>query len=123
MPNCLVPTKKLGSSRLEIEVEQLLRKLQMPGKLNGIQYLRDAIVSDISQPGRTQFITKELYPELAKIHGTTSQRVERAIRHAIEVCWKCGDRKLLDQIAGFPLKKRPTNSQFIDLISFYFRSR
>ena len=113
----------LESPELEIEVERLLRQLRIPGKLKGVAYLRDAIASDFREPDRTSYITKDLYPELAKRHGTKASRVERAIRHAIKVCWQDGDRQLLDQIAGFHLEKRPTNSQFIDLVSFYFRSR
>ena len=108
-------------SDLEDEISQQLRRLCIPGHLKGHRYLIIAIGQVAKDSRRLEYITKELYPDIANMLGATSSKVERAMRTAIKRCWEKGGRQALDQMAGFHLHRRPTNSEFIDLIASYFR--
>ena len=105
---------------LEKEVTDMIHNIGVPAHIKGYQYLRDAIVMAVKDPMMISSITKILYPTIAKNFQTTPSRVERAIRHAIEVAWSRGKMETLDQLFGYTIntgKGKPTNSEFIALIS------
>ena len=106
-----------------VMVEKTLRRLRITGKLLGLRYLVYAVTETVKDPNRTQLITKDLYPDIARIFHTEAKRVERAIRSAVEVCWNSAGRYELAQMAGYRLDKRPTNTEFIDLVAAYIRYR
>ena len=107
---------------LEERIGQQLRRMNIPGKLKGHRYLVDAIKQVTDDPERLDYITKGLYLDIAKQYGTTGGKVERAMWTAIRRCWEKGGRKALEEMIGFRLQRRPTNSIFIDLAASYFRS-
>ena len=105
---------------LEGRVTNMLRELGMPAHIKGYHYLRDAIMMAVNDMDVLNAITKILYPTVAKKYRTTSSRVERAIRHAIEVAWSRGKLDTLDELFGYTVstgKGKPTNSEFIALIA------
>ena len=105
---------------LEDDVTQLLHEIGIPAHIKGYQYLRDAIIISVEEKEMLVSVTKVLYPTIAKKHGTTSSRVERAIRHAIEVAWSRGQLEMIHEIFGYTVnsgKGKPTNSEFIALIT------
>ena len=104
------------SNNLQISISTMLHELGMPSHIKGYQYIREAISMVYDNPDIVGGITKELYPELATKFDTTVSRVERAIRHAIEVSWNRGDWDLMEEIFGHSVdidKAKPTNSEFI----------
>lgn len=104
------------SNNLQISISKMLHELGMPSHIKGYQYIREAISMVYDNPDILGGITKELYPELATKFDTTVSRVERAIRHAIEVSWNRGDWDLMEEIFGHSVdidKAKPTNSEFI----------
>lgn len=104
----------------EIEVTNLMHKVGVPANISGHQYLREAILMVIEDRGLITGITKELYPNVAKKHKTTAAKVERAIRHAIEVSWGRGRLDLLEKTFGYtinPERGKPTNSEFIAMVA------
>ena len=106
----------LLSGNLQINISKMLHSLGMPSHIKGYQYVREAIFMVYSNPEIVGGITKELYPELASKFDTTVSRVERAIRHAIEVSWNRGDLDLMEEVFGHSVdidKAKPTNSEFI----------
>lgn len=112
----------IPSTELETQIADFLRQLGIWGKLTGHKYLVSAIAQTVNDPSRIQYITKGLYPDLAKLYGSTASRVERAMRTAINAWWRRGDRELLEASTGFKLQRRPTNSEFIELLANYFRN-
>ena len=110
-----------GGDKLSTIVEIALRRLRIPGSLHGMWYLTYAIRKTVEDPVYIRFVTKVVYVDVAKHYRTTPSCVERAMRHAIEVCWRNDGRNELDQMAGYHMVKRPTNSEFIDLVAFYIR--
>ena len=118
-----VPVRR-GPSNLEVEVTEIIHQIGVPAHIKGYQYLRDAILMAIEDDSIINAVTKRLYPAVAKKHGTTSSRVERAIRHAIEVAWDRGDVDTLTAYFGYTIhneRGKPTNSEFIAMISDKFR--
>lgn len=108
------------SVNLESAVTDMIHEIGVPAHIKGYQYLRDAILMCINDMEMLNSITKVLYPEIAKRYQTTPSRVERAIRHAIEVAWSRGEMEVLDSIFGYTVnrgKGKPTNSEFIALIA------
>lgn len=104
------------NSNLQTDISKLLHDLGIPSHIKGYQFIREAIHLMFLKPAIIGGITKELYPELADKYETTVSRVERAIRHAIEVSWNRGDVDLMDEIFGHSVdinKTKPTNSEFI----------
>ena len=102
------------------DVTKIIRDLGIPAHIKGYQYLRDAIVMSVNDMDMLNSITKILYPTIAKKYQTTSSRVERAIRHAIEVAWSRGKMDTIDEMFGYTIhngKGKPTNSEFIALIT------
>lgn len=109
-------TINLFSNNLQKSISKLLHELGMPSHIKGYQYIREAISMVYDNPEIVGGITKELYPELAIRFDTTVSRVERAIRHAIEVSWNRGDWDLMEDVFGHSVdidKAKPTNSEFI----------
>ena len=109
-------TINLFSNNLHKSISKLLHELGMPAHIKGYQYIREAISMVYDNPEIVGGITKELYPELAIRFDTTVSRVERAIRHAIEVSWNRGDWDLMEDVFGHSVdidKAKPTNSEFI----------
>ena len=110
----------LFRNNLEISVTRMLHELGMPSHIKGYQYIRDGIVMIYNNPDIIGGITKELYPDVATKYNTTVSRVERAIRHAIEVSWNRGNWDLMEEIFGHSVdsdKANPTNSEFIVTIA------
>ena len=109
-------TINLYHSNLQISITKMLHDLGMPSHIKGYQYIREAISMIYDNPDMVGGITKELYPTLAGKFDTTVSRVERAIRHAIEVSWNRGDWDLMEDVFGHSVdidKAKPTNSEFI----------
>lgn len=109
-------TINIFNNNLQISISKMLHELGMPSHIKGYQYIREAISMVYDNPDIVGGITKELYPELASKFDTTVSRVERAIRHAIEVSWNRGDWDLMEEIFGHSVdidKAKPTNSEFI----------
>ena len=105
---------------LETDVTDIIHEIGVPAHIKGYQYLRDAIILSVNDMEMLNSITKILYPTIAKRHQTTPSRVERAIRHAIEVAWSRGKMDTIDQLFGYTVsngKGKPTNSEFIALIA------
>lgn len=110
----------LVRNNLEISVTHMLHELGMPSHIKGYQYVRDGIVMIYNNPDIVGGITKELYPDVASKYNTTVSRVERAIRHAIEVSWNRGNWELMEEVFGHSVdidKAKPTNSEFIVTIA------
>lgn len=109
-----------GYNNLQISITKILHELGIPSHIKGYQYIREGIGIIYERPETIGGITKELYPELAKKFDTTVSRVERAIRHAIEVSWNRGSWDLMEEIFGHSVdidKAKPTNSEFIVTIA------
>jgi two-component system response regulator (stage 0 sporulation protein A) len=105
---------------LEMMVTEIIHQIGVPAHIKGYHYLRDSIMLVIQQPDIIDSVTKQLYPTVAKKNNTTSSRVERAIRHAIEVAWDRGDVDTLNSYFGYTIhngRGKPTNSEFIAMIS------
>ena len=105
---------------LEKDVTEMIHEIGVPAHIKGYQYLREAIMISVNDVEMLNSITKILYPTIAKRFQTTPSRVERAIRHAIEVAWSRGKMETLDALFGYTIntgKGKPTNSEFIALIA------
>lgn len=108
------------SKSLEAKVTNIMHEIGVPAHIKGYQYLREAIIMVVENIELLNGITKELYPNIAEKYGTTSSRVERAIRHAIEVAWARGKMDTIDNIFGYTVntnRGKPTNSEFIAMIA------
>ena len=107
-------------SDLESQVTEIIHRIGVPAHIKGYQYLRTAIMMTIEDNDLINAVTKVLYPAVAKKYQTTSSRVERAIRHAIEVAWDRGDIDTLNAFFGYTIQNergKPTNSEFIAMIA------
>ena len=105
---------------LETRITAIIHEVGVPAHIKGYQYLREAICIAVKDMDVINAVTKVLYPEVAKHFGTTASRVERAIRHAIEVAWDRGDLETLQKYFGYTVnstKGKPTNSEFIAMIA------
>lgn len=115
-------TKSLDNKNtsMELRVTDILHQIGVPAHIKGYNYLRDSIIMSVETPDIINAVTKRLYPSVAKRYETTSSRVERAIRHAIEVAWDRGDVDVLNSYFGYTIhndRGKPTNSEFIAMIS------
>ncbi len=111
---------KPRGDNLEITVSKILHEIGVPAHIKGYQYLRHAIIMCVNDTEMMSSVTKVLYPTVAKLYKTTPSRVERAIRHAIEVAWDRGDVDILSSYFGYTIQNergKPTNSEFIAMIS------
>ncbi|MEE1025287.1 MAG: sporulation transcription factor Spo0A [Acutalibacteraceae bacterium] len=105
---------------LELMVTEIIHQIGVPAHIKGYHYLREAIILAVNNPDIINSITKELYPTVAKRFHTTSSRVERAIRHGIEVAWDRGDVDVLNSYFGYTIhvgRGKPTNSEFVAMIA------
>ncbi|MCR5704824.1 MAG: sporulation transcription factor Spo0A [Eubacterium sp.] len=112
--------KEFMNRNIESDVTAIIHDVGVPAHIKGYQYLREAIIMCVNDNEMLNSITKILYPSIAKKFQTTSSRVERAIRHAIEVAWNRGKMETIDELFGYTInveKGKPTNSEFIALIS------
>ncbi len=124
--NILAQNAKITDIREKIEVDLeakvtgVIHEVGVPAHIKGYQYLREAIIMTVNNMDLINSITKQLYPTVAKRYNTTPSRVERAIRHAIEVAWDRGDPDVLNSFFGYTIasgKGKPTNSEFIAMIA------
>ena len=116
----LVMKESLLNNDLEIDITNLIHEVGVPAHIKGYQYLRDAITLVVNNMDYLSAVTKELYPAIAKMNNTTPSRVERAIRHAIEIAWNRGKLETLDSLFGYTVKTdkgKPTNSELIDIMA------
>ncbi len=105
---------------LELIVSETIQAFGIPAHIKGYRYVREAIILAVNDPDIINHVTKTLYPAVAETYRTTPNRVERAIRHAIEVAWDRGDITILQSYFSYtisPERGRPTNSEFISMIS------
>ncbi len=112
--------EKQRTKSLQEEVTEIIHEVGVPAHIKGYQYLREAIIMSVEDMDMLNSITKILYPTIAKKFSTTSSRVERAIRHAIEVAWSRGRMDTIDEMFGYTIncrKGKPTNSEFIALVT------
>ncbi len=112
--------EKYEISSIENDVTEIIREIGIPAHIKGYQYIREGIIMAINDMNMLNFITKLLYPSIAKKYKTTSSSVERAIRHAIEVAWGRGKIEVIEEMFGYTVsagKGKPTNSEFIALIA------
>ena len=110
------PTTK----NLEVEVTRMIHQMGVPAHVKGYQYLRDAIVSVVMEVSLLGAVTKELYPMIATKYQTTPSRVERAIRHAIELAWDRGNIDFMNRFFGYTInvdRGKPTNSEFVAMVA------
>ncbi len=116
----------LSENDLELMVTEIIHQIGVPAHIKGYHYLREAIILSVKNAEVINSVTKLLYPTVAKTYSTTSSRVERAIRHAIEVAWDRGDLNVLDSYFGYTVNNgrgKPTNSEFIAMIADKLRLR
>ncbi len=117
---------KASDTDLELMVTEIIHQIGVPAHIKGYHYLRDSIILSVNNTEVINSVTKILYPTVAKRYNTTSSRVERAIRHAIEVAWDRGDIDVLNSYFGFTIQNdrgKPTNSEFIAMIADKLRLR
>ena len=116
----IAPNEKKNEENLEALVTNVIHEIGVPAHIKGYQYLREAIMMVVNDIDIINQITKQLYPEIAEKYKTTPSRVERAIRHAIEVAWGRGQTDTVESIFGYTVsasKGKPTNSEFIAMIA------
>ena len=117
---------EITDTDLELMITEIIHEIGVPAHIKGYHYLREAIMLSVKNEEVINSVTKILYPTVAKTHKTTSSRVERAIRHAIEVAWDRGDIDILNSYFGYTIhngRGKPTNSEFIAMISDKLRLR
>ena len=118
--------KRKAEQGLEAAVTDIIHEIGVPAHIKGYQYLREAIILTVNDMDIINAVTKVLYPTVAKKFATTPSRVERAIRHAIEVAWDRGDLETLQKFFGYTvsnIKGKPTNSEFIAMIADHLSLR
>ena len=116
----MLENKQDSEAILEHEITSILHDVGIPAHIKGYTYLRKAIIKVYNEPKYLGQITKSLYPDIASKYHTTPSRVERAIRHAIEVAWTRGQTETVENIFGYTIsaaKGKPTNSEFIAMIA------
>lgn len=121
-PSVIQNTAALPAEEIDLEtvVTDFIHELGVPAHIKGYQYIRSAIMMVVENMDLLNFITKQLYPEIAKAYNTTASRVERAIRHSIEVAWSRGKPEIMNEIFGYTIhtgKGKPTNSEFIAMVA------
>lgn len=118
IPTSIKPSQ--SGDNVQTKVTQIMRDVGVPAHIKGYQYMRDAILMAVKDREIISAVTKRLYPELAKNYKTTPSRVERAIRHAIEVAWNRGRVDTINDLFGYTIntrKGKPTNSEFIAMVA------
>ena len=118
--NIVIQGSIKGSRNLDVEVTRIIHQMGVPAHIKGYQYLRDAILFVVEEVSLLGAVTKELYPMIADKYGTTPSRVERAIRHAIELAWDRGNVEMMTKFFGYTInveRGKPTNSEFIAMVA------
>ena len=113
-----------NDNNIEMKVSDLLHSLGIPSHVRGYKYIREGVMLLYASRNVVTMVTKDIYPEIAEKYETTSSRVERAIRHAIEISWVRGDLKLMDELFGNSIdveRSKPTNSEFLTTIADRFK--
>ena len=116
----VIKSNVVTDPELELMITDIIHEIGVPAHIKGYHYLREAIILSIKNSDIVNSVTKLLYPTVAKTYSTTASRVERAIRHAIEVAWDRGDLDVLNSYFGYTIQNergKPTNSEFIAMIS------
>lgn len=119
-PTNMVQVQTVKAQPIDVEVTNIIREIGIPAHIKGYQYLRDAIMMIVEEIDLLGAVTKVLYPMIAEKYSTTPSRVERAIRHAIEVAWGRGNVEMINKIFGYTInteKGKPTNSEFMAMIA------
>lgn len=119
-PMSTISMQPVVAKNMEVEVTKIIHEIGVPAHVKGYQYLRDAIMLVVDEINYLGAVTKELYPAIAQKYDTTPSRVERAIRHAIELAWDRGDVDKINKVFGYTIsgeKGKPTNSEFIAIIA------
>lgn len=114
------PRGAVSAIDLETEITNIIHEIGVPAHIKGYMYLREAITLVVNDMELLSAVTKELYPAIAKKYNTTASRVERAIRHAIEVAWSRGQVETINKLFGYTIhneKGKPTNSEFIAMVA------
>jgi len=114
------PSVPSRARNLDLEVTRIIHQVGVPAHIKGYQYLREAILMVVEEMSLLGAVTKELYPSIARKYNTTPSRVERAIRHAIELAWERGNLETINRLFGYTVrvdKGKPTNSEFIAMIA------
>ena len=112
--------EKSFDNDLEARVTEVLHNMGVPAHIKGYDFLRQSIIMAVEDPQVIRLVTKRLYPDIARMNNTTASRVERAIRHAIEVAWDRGNVDVLNEYFGYTINNmrgKPTNSEFVAMIS------
>lgn len=115
-----VVAQAIKTCPIDVEVTNIIREVGIPAHIKGYQYLRDAIMMIVDEVELLGAVTKVLYPQIAQKYSTTPSRVERAIRHAIEVAWSRGNMEMINRLFGYTVKSdkgKPTNSEFMAMIA------
>ena len=115
-----IKREKTADNDLETRVTAVLHNMGVPAHIKGYGFLRQAVIMAVEEPEVISLVTKRLYPDIARMNGTTASRVERAIRHAIEVAWDRGNVDVLNEYFGYTINNmrgKPTNSEFVAMIS------
>jgi len=118
--NVVYPGPGKFQRNMDVEVTRIIHQMGVPAHIKGYQYLRDAILFVIDEVSLLGAVTKELYPMIAEKYGTTASRVERAIRHAIELAWDRGNVEMMTKFFGYTInieRGKPTNSEFIAMVA------
>ena len=121
LPKELTPPVSLEHDNYEASISTILNRMGISASIKGYHYIRKAILMAMDDEEVLIGITKGLYPDIAKSYKTTASKVERAIRHAIECCWKKNGKEVFLELSGYYSKDKPTNGQFIASLSEYFR--
>lgn len=116
--------EKISDQELERQISRFMLELGIPAHLRGYQFLRSAVLMCVQDMELVGSVTKLLYPDLARMYGTTAQKIERAIRNAIEVSWERGNSDIFEELFGYRNTSeysRPTNSEYIAIVADYIR--
>ena len=116
--------EKISDQELERQISRFMLELGIPAHLRGYQFLRSAVLMCVQDMELVGSVTKLLYPDLARMYGTTAQKIERAIRNAIEVSWERGNSDIIEELFGYRNTSeysRPTNSEYIATVADYIR--
>lgn len=118
--NTLPVKVQIPVRKLDVEVTNIIHQMGVPAHVKGYQYLRDSIIMVVNEVNLLGAVTKELYPMIAEKYNTTASRVERAIRHAIELAWDRGNIEMMNRFFGYTInleRGKPTNSEFIAMVA------
>ena len=116
--------EKISDQEFERQISRFMLELGIPAHLRGYQFLRSAVLMCVQDMELVGSVTKLLYPDLARMYGTTAQKIERAIRNAIEVSWERGNSDIFEELFGYRNTSeysRPTNSEYIATVADYIR--